>query len=107
MPIPSCRFKVSKDLLNILYDSELPISKLNSFHSLIVQGKKKSKIFSKNLIGKHSQKLIDHAKQFATGALKTTSKIPIQKTAEATGDLIGNKIADKVTKVSMKVPLKI
>ena len=29
-------------------------------------------------------------------ALKTDSKRAIQKTAEATGDLIGNKIADKV-----------
>ena len=27
-------------------------------------------------------------------------KGPIQKTAEATGDLIGNKIADKITSVS-------
>ena len=29
-------------------------------------------------------------------------KGPIQKTAEATGDLIGNKIADKITSVSKK-----
>ena len=28
---------------------------------------------------------------------KTTSKRVVQKTAEATGDLIGNKIADKTT----------
>ena len=34
-------------------------------------------------------------------AIKTASKrIIIQKTAEATGDLIGNKIADKITSVS-------
>ena len=32
--------------------------------------------------------------------LKTASKRAIQKTAEATGDLIGNKIVDKITKVS-------
>ena len=31
----------------------------------------------------------------ATDALKTTSKKVIKKTAEATGDLIGNKIANK------------
>ena len=31
---------------------------------------------------------------------KTTSKRAIQKTAEANGDLIGNKIADKITSVS-------
>ena len=50
--------------------------------------------------GKYSQKLLDHPKQSATDALKTSSKSVIQKTAEATGDLIGNKIADKNTKVS-------
>ena len=35
----------------------------------------------------------------ATEALKTNSKRVIQKTSEATGDLIGNKIADRITKV--------
>ena len=35
-------------------------------------------------------------------AIKTASKRAIQKTAEATDDLIGNKIADKVTSVSTK-----
>ena len=49
---------------------------------------------------KHSQKLLDHAKQSAKDALKTTSKRVIQKTVEATGDLIGNKIAAKISKVS-------
>ena len=38
----------------------------------------------------------------ATDAIKTTSKRPIQKAAVATGDLIGNKIADKITSVSKK-----
>ena len=37
-----------------------------------------------------------------TDAIKTASKRAIQKTAEATGDLIGNKIADKTTSVSKK-----
>ena len=54
----------------------------------------------KNLSGKYRQKLLDHAKQSATGALKTASKIEIQKTAETTGNLIGNKIADKIINVS-------
>ena len=40
------------------------------------------------------------AKQSATDALKTTSKRVIQKTAEAAGDLIDNKIANKITWVS-------
>ena len=54
----------------------------------------------KNLSGKYRQKLLDHAKQSATDALKTASKIQIHKTAEATGNLIGNEIADKIINVS-------
>ena len=59
---------------------------------------------SKNLSSKYSQKLLDHAKQSATNALKTASKRAIQKTAEATGGLIGNKINDRITKVSKASP---
>ena len=46
------------------------------------------------------QKLLGHAKKFATDALKTSSKRVVQKTAEATDDLISSKIANKVTGVS-------
>ena len=60
------------------------------------------KNISKSLSGKYSQKLLDHAKVSATDALKTSSKRVIQKTAEATGVLIGNEIANKITKVSKK-----
>ena len=42
------------------------------------------------------QKLLDEAKKFATDALKTASKRAIQKTAETTGDLICNEIANKI-----------
>ena len=35
--------------------------------------------------------------------MKTASKIEIQKTEEATGDLIGNKIAEKITSVAKKL----
>ena len=35
-------------------------------------------------------------------AIKTASKRAIQTTAEATGNLISNKIADKITSVSKK-----
>ena len=45
---------------------------------------------SKNLSGKYSQKLLDHTKTSATDALKTVSKSAVDKTAEGTGDLIGN-----------------
>ena len=47
---------------------------------------------------KYSKIFFDHAKQSATDALKTSSKSFIQKIVEATGDLIGNKIAKKITK---------
>ena len=51
---------------------------------------------------KYGQKLLDSAKKYTTDAIKTASKRAIQKTAEATGDLIGNKIVDKITSVSKK-----
>ena len=56
----------------------------------------------KNLSIKCGQKLLDTAKKSTTDAIKTASKRSIQKTAEATGDLIGNKIADKIMSVSKK-----
>ena len=56
--------------------------------------------FAKNI--KYSQKLADGAKNSAIDALKTASARAIQKTAEATGDLIGNKIADKIISTSKK-----
>ena len=49
---------------------------------------------SKNLSFKYSKKLLDSAKKSTTDTIKTTSKRVIQKTAEATGDLISNKMAD-------------
>ena len=54
------------------------------------------KNISKNTSGKYGQKLLDHAKKSATDALKTSSRRVVQETAEATGDLIGNKIAETV-----------
>ena len=56
----------------------------------------------KKLSNKYSQKRLDSAKKSTTDAIKTSSKRGIQKTAKATGDLIGNKIADKITSVSKK-----
>ena len=46
------------------------------------------------------QKRLDCTKKSATDALKTSSERVIQKTAEAIGDLIYNKIANKITRVS-------
>ena len=55
---------------------------------------------SKNLGGKKSQKLVDHVEQPTADAFKMVSKGAIEKIAEVTGDLIENKIADKITRVS-------
>ena len=40
---------------------------------------------------------MDTATKTGIDAAKTASKGVVQKTAEATGDLIGNNIADKIT----------
>ena len=60
----------------------------------------------KSLSNKYGQKLLDSAKKSTTDAIKTASKRAIQKAAEATGDLIGNKIADEITSVSRKKSVK-
>ena len=57
---------------------------------------------AKNLSNKYSHKPLDTAKKSATDPVKTASKRAIQKAAEATGDLIGNKTADKITNISKK-----
>ena len=59
----------------------------------------------KSLSNKYGQKLLDSAKKSTTDAIKIASKRVIQKKAEATGDLIGNKIANKITSIS-KTPAK-
>ena len=65
-----------------------------------------AKNMSKSLSNKYGQKLLHNAKNFTTDAMKTASKRAIQKTAEVTGDLIGNKNADKITSVSKKKSAK-
>ena len=52
---------------------------------------------AKTMSNKYRQKLVDTAKKSAADAIKTASKRAIQKTAETTGYLIGNKITDKIT----------
>ena len=55
-----------------------------------------------HLSNKHSQKRLNTAKKSTTDAIKTASKRAVQKTPEVTGDLIGNKTADKIASVSKK-----
>ena len=62
------------------------------------------KNINKSLNCKYSQKLLDHAKQSATDAFKTSSKRVMQKTAETTSDLIGNKLAYKITRSRKSSP---
>ena len=56
----------------------------------------------KQLRKKYSQKLLHSAQKSTKEAIKTASKTGIQKPADATGDLIGKKLADKITSISKK-----
>ena len=62
-----------------------------------------AKNMGKSLSNRYGQKLLDSAKKSITDAIKTCSKRASQKTAEATRDLIGKKVADKITSVSKKI----
>ena len=66
--------------------------------------------FAKNMGKKLSSKYgqnAKNAKKSTIDAIKTASKRGIHKTAEVTGDLIGNEIADKITSVSKKSSSKL
>ena len=60
---------------------------------------------AKNFNNKYGQKLADSTKKSATDALKIAGKRAIQKTAEASGDLVDNFIADKITSIKKKQQL--
>ena len=60
--------------------------------------------FTKSFSNKHGKKIFDNTKKSKIDAIKTASKRAIQKTAEATGVLIGNTTADKITSVSKRSP---
>ena len=55
--------------------------------------------FAKTFGDKYDKKLMEAATKTGTDAAKTASKRVVQKTVEATGDLIRNKIADKITSI--------
>ena len=54
-------------------------------------------LFARKFGDKDGKKLMDTVTKTGIYVAKTASKRVVQKTAEATGDLIGNKIADKIT----------
>ena len=53
--------------------------------------------FSRIVGDKYCKKLMNTATKTEIDAAKTTSERAVQKIAETAGDLIGNKIADKIT----------
>ena len=56
----------------------------------------------KNFSNKDGQILLGSAEKSTTDAIKTSSKRAILNIAEATGDLIGKKIADKIIEKTEK-----
>ena len=56
-------------------------------------------LFAKKFGKKYGKKLMDTATKTGVDAAKTASKNIVQKTAECTGYLIRNKIADKITSI--------
>ena len=63
-------------------------------------GKNIGKNISKKLSGDIARAFLIMLKKSVTDALKTSAKEVIQKTAEASCDLTGNKAVNKITKVS-------
>ena len=55
--------------------------------------------FARKFGDKYGKKLLDIATKTGIDAAKTAPKRVVQNTAEATGDLIVNKIADKITSI--------
>ena len=53
--------------------------------------------FARKFGGKYGKKLMDTAAKTGRDDGKTASKAVVQKTAEATENLIGSEIADKIT----------
>ena len=55
--------------------------------------------FARKRGDKYGKKLMDTATRTGIDAANTVSKRVVQKTTEASGDLTGNKTADKVTSI--------
>ena len=58
--------------------------------------------FARNFSDKYSKFLMDKGIDVSKKFAKTAGKKILKKTAKATGDLNGNKIADKITSASKK-----
>ena len=58
--------------------------------------------FARNVSDKYSKSLMDKGIDVSKKFAKSAGKKILKETAKATGDLIGNKIADKITSASKK-----
>ena len=58
--------------------------------------------FARNFSDKYSKSLIDKGIDVSKNFAKTAGKRILKKSAKATGDLIGNKIADRITAKPIK-----
>ena len=54
--------------------------------------------FARNISNKYGNQLLDTATKTGLDDLKSTPKLVAHKTAEATSEFIGNKIADEIVK---------
>ena len=58
--------------------------------------------FARKFGDKNGKKLMDTATKKGIDTAKTASKRVVHKTAKTTGDLIGNKIADKISSIGKR-----
>ena len=86
------------DLIKIRYSAESKYRKCVKGYNFLS--------FAKKFGEKYGRKLIDTATKTEIAAAKTASKRVVQKTTEATEDLIGNKIFGKITSLGGKKKLK-
>ena len=89
-------------MIKMLKISQLEITEVVLIHCNIANNnyQPSSWVFYTVVPNKPFGQLLDISSKSATDALKTSSKRVNQKTAEVTSDLIGNKVADRITKIS-------
>ena len=72
----------------------------NKYGKSIINSKNAKKIFdvAKSMKNKYGEKILDNSLSAGKDFAKIAGKKVLTKSAEATGDLIGNKIADRISK---------
>ena len=70
----------------------------NKYGKSMISSKNVRKIFDKSLDVAKSKKILDNSLSAGKDFVKIAGKKVLTKSAEATGDLIGNKIADRISK---------